>query len=71
MARRAGIFEALEERFRAYQYGGEDAAVAIRKDQEQRRGKTAVRDDAPHPRPQAYLFDTADSDAAAETTSEQ
>ena len=37
MTRRAGIFEALEERFRAYQYGGEQEAVEIRMDQEDRR----------------------------------
>ena len=69
MARRAGIFEALEERCRAYQYGGEDAAISIRQDQEERRDPRVVHDGHLHPTPQRSLFDTTDTDAAAEATS--
>ena len=58
MTRRAGIFEALEERFRAYQYGGEQAAVAIRKDQEHAARERAARVTATASRPpQGSLFD--------------
>ncbi len=64
MTRRAGIFESLEERLRAYQYGGEEAAVAIRKDQESRRGKSAVRDADRQPPPQRSLFDLAETEPA-------
>ncbi|MBI3865716.1 MAG: DNA phosphorothioation system sulfurtransferase DndC [Planctomycetia bacterium] len=37
MSRRAGIYEALEDRLRAGQYGGEEEALAIRQEQERRR----------------------------------
>lgn len=69
MARRAGIFEALEERFRAYQYGGEDDAIAIRKDQESRRNDSMKPDDADSTDLQPYLFKVADPDPAEAATS--
>jgi DNA sulfur modification protein DndC len=68
MTRRAGIFEALEERFRAYQYGGEEAAIVIRQDQERRRDKTSIHDAHSHQHNQGHLFDVADTDAADATT---
>jgi len=68
MAGRAGIFEALEERFRAYQYGGEQAAISIRKDQEARRGNNVVHHPHPKPNLQRSLFDYADTDAADATS---
>lgn len=37
MSRRAGIYEALEDRLRASQYGSEDEALAIRQEEERRR----------------------------------
>jgi len=37
MTRRAGIYQALEDRLRACQYASEDEAIAIRQEQEQRR----------------------------------
>lgn len=64
MARRAGIFEALEERLRVYQYGGEEEAVAIRKDQEARRGAVAGHDGRRPSNAQGYLFDVAEPDTA-------
>ena len=47
MTRRAGIFEALEERFRAYQYGGQQEAVEIRMNQENRRRAAVDRNPVP------------------------
>jgi DNA sulfur modification protein DndC len=41
MSRRAGIYDALEDRLRAGQYQSEQAAIAIRQDEEQRRGDAA------------------------------
>jgi DNA sulfur modification protein DndC len=39
MSRRAGIYDALEDRLRAGQYGNESDAISIRRDEEQRRSK--------------------------------
>ena len=47
MARRAGIYEALEDRLRIGQFGSEIEALSIRKDEERRRHE-ATRTDAPH-----------------------
>ena len=41
MSRRAGIFDSLEERLRASQYGNEAAAIEIRRDEERRRNEVA------------------------------
>jgi DNA sulfur modification protein DndC len=41
MSRRAGIYDALEDRLRAGQYENEESAIAIRKDEERRRGDAA------------------------------
>ncbi len=73
MTRRAGIFEALEERFRAYQYGGEREAVEIRMGEEGRRravldGKRVAhgKPQAPPSEPQGLLFDPADEEETVE-----
>ena len=50
MARRSGIYEALEDRLRAGQFGSEDQALAIRHEEERRR-EEAVRTDDAHPSP--------------------
>ena len=65
MTRRAGIFDALEDRLRAYQYGGEQAAIAIRQDQESRRSKARGEEDTGGPESQRTLFSITDSDATA------
>jgi DNA sulfur modification protein DndC len=44
MARRAGIFEALEHRLRAGQFGSEDEALAIRHEEERRRDEATETD---------------------------
>jgi len=50
MARRAGIYEALEDRLRAGQFGSEDEALAIRQEDERRRDE-AIRKDSAHASP--------------------
>jgi DNA sulfur modification protein DndC len=50
MARRAGIYEALEERLKTGQFGSEEEALAIRRDEETRR-REALRTDGPHAKP--------------------
>ena len=59
MSRRAGIYEALEERLRAGQYGSEAEALAIRQEEERRRDEI---EDAPSEEPlaQRSLFDTVE-----------
>lgn len=47
MSRRAGIYEALEERLRAGQYSSEEEALAIRQDEEARRKEAEQSQDAP------------------------
>jgi DNA sulfur modification protein DndC len=69
MSRRAGIFETLEERFRAYQYGDAKAAIAIRQDQEARRRRVIGHDAHSQPEPQRLLFNLADAEESAESTS--
>jgi len=44
MSRRAGIYEALEDRFRANQYGNEENALAIRQAEERRRDEASAQD---------------------------
>ena len=39
MSRRAGIYEALDDRLRAGQYANEDEALAIRQEEERRRAE--------------------------------
>jgi hypothetical protein len=39
MSRRAGIYEALEDRLRAGQYASEEEALAIRQEEERRRAE--------------------------------
>jgi DNA sulfur modification protein DndC len=39
MSRRAGVFDALEERLRAGQYADEEEAIRIRTEQEQRKAE--------------------------------
>jgi DNA sulfur modification protein DndC len=51
MARRAGIYEALEERLRAGQFGSEEEALAIRQEEERRRDEAMIRKDLPHGTP--------------------
>ena len=70
MTRRAGIFEALEERFRAYQYGGEQEAVDIRMGEEGRRaavdakGGARGKPQAEPSEPQGLLFGAEDESEA-------
>ncbi len=71
MTRRAGIFEALEERFRAYQYGGEQHAIAVRKGEEERRRTAMQKDSASRGEPQRVLFDVADEAETAEDGGER
>jgi DNA sulfur modification protein DndC len=78
MTRRAGIFEALEERFRAYQYGGEQEAVEIRMNQEDRRRAAVGGNPVPHSKsrhpasesqdrePQRLLFSPVDQHETVE-----
>lgn len=47
MARRSGIYEALEDRLRVGQYGSESEALTIRQEQERRR-EEAIRTDEAH-----------------------
>ena len=69
MTRRAGIFNALEDRLRTCQYGGESQAIKIRQDQEKRR-RSANGDLERHSSDrQGLLFSDgeSDKDAKAET----
>jgi DNA sulfur modification protein DndC len=65
MARRAGIYEALEERLRAGQFGSEDEALAIRQEEERRRDE-AIRKDSAHGPPmsarQRALFEECEAE---------
>jgi DNA sulfur modification protein DndC len=60
MVRRAGIYEALEDRLRAGQYASENEALAIRQEEERRRDE-AIRKDSAHglamPARQRALFE--------------
>ncbi|MCY2991039.1 MAG: DNA phosphorothioation system sulfurtransferase DndC [Planctomycetota bacterium] len=56
MSRRAGIYEALEERLRVNQYQGEGEALAIRKEEE-RRKRRAVEPDRRPAAVQTVLFE--------------
>lgn len=47
MSRRAGIYEALDDRLRAGQYSNEEEALAIRQDEEARRAEAEESQDAP------------------------
>lgn len=47
MSRRAGIYEALDERLRAGQYSSEEEALAIRQDEEERRKEAEIDHDSP------------------------
>lgn len=49
MTRRAGVYEALQDRLRAGQYGSEQEAIQIRREQEQRKKGTEVPPDLHHP----------------------
>jgi len=49
MSRRAGIYEALEDRFKLGQYGNEDKALEIRRDEEHRRREADEVDDQHEP----------------------
>jgi len=61
MTRRSGIYQALEDRLRANQYQSEEEAIAIRQEQERRRGE-ANEDRTAHKYRdiQQMLFDTGD-----------
>jgi len=63
MARRSGIYEALEDRLRSGQFGSEEEALTIRQEEERRRDE-AIRTDDPHGTPaparQRTLFDEAE-----------
>lgn len=65
MSRRAGIYEALEERLRAGQFGSEEEALAVRHEQERRR-EEAIRKDKPHgistPARQRTLFEECETE---------
>ena len=64
MARRSGIYEALEDRLRVGQFGSEGEALAIRQEEERRR-EEAVCTDEPHgppaPARQRELFVEAET----------
>ena len=73
MTRRAGIFEAMEDRFRAYQYGGEQEAVDIRMGEENRRRAAIDRSQLsngepqrPQSEPQGLLFGAEDENGTGE-----
>ena len=61
MSRRAGIYEALEDRVRISQYGDEETAIKIRQEQEERRRRATVDHSAPQ---QAALFKVEGTDAS-------
>jgi len=67
MSRRSGIYEALEDRLRAGQFGTEQEAVAIRQEEERRR-EEAVRTDSAHgpssPTGQRTLFEDCEPEEA-------
>lgn len=57
MARRSGIYEALEERLRAGQFGNEEDALAIRKEEQRQRDEAAELYNSPSPARQQTLFE--------------
>src|SRR5205085_854340 len=59
MSRRAGIYEALEDRLRTGQYANEEEALAIRQE-EQRRVDEAEKETDPTTFGQLSLFESAD-----------
>ena len=61
MSRRAGIYEALEDRLRAGQYSSEQEALAIRQEEERRRGETEKDLESPT-FAQRALFEPAEPD---------
>ncbi len=66
MTRRAGIYQALEDRLRASQYESEEEAITIRQEQERRRQK-ANEEKAIHKPPvvQQLLFDRGEAEPLA------
>lgn len=67
MSRRAGIFDDLEGCLKAAQFESEEEAVAIRRDEEDRR-RLSTDEKTPDVGPQMTLFNTLDSGAVAERT---
>ena len=67
MSRRAGIYEALDDRLRAGQYSSEEEALAIRQEEERRRGE--IEDEVePTTFVQQLLFAPSESDDADEVS---
>jgi DNA sulfur modification protein DndC len=66
MSRRAGIYEALEDRLRSGQYSSEEEALAIRQEEERRREETET-DVHPLTLNQGTLFEPAEIDDTGET----
>lgn len=63
MSRRAGIYEALEDRLKIGQYGNEEEALAIRQSEEDRRREAAAMDDQHEPNiVQKGLFEDCESE---------
>lgn len=68
MSRRAGIYKALEERFRIGQYGNEEEALMIRRDEEERRREAMHLDEDIGPIAlQKSLFEDCESETGTDS----